>query len=68
MKALLLAALVAVALSACANSDPYQDPNYTLQRNLYHANQSWDNAMQRKYLRNQARDQRYDAWFNAVME
>lgn len=41
---------------------------YTLQRDLYHRNQKWDQAMQRAYLRNQARDQRYDAWFNAVME
>ncbi len=41
---------------------------YTLQRDLYHRNQKWDTAMQRGYMRNQARDERYDSWFNAVME
>jgi len=68
MKALLLAAVAAAALCGCANQDPYQDPMYTLQRDLYHRNQKWDTAMQRTYMRNQARDQRYDSWFNAVME
>jgi outer membrane lipoprotein SlyB len=68
MKALLLAALTAVVLSGCANRDPYQDPMYTLQRDLYHRNQKWDQAMERTYMRNQARDQRYNSWFNAVME
>ena len=41
---------------------------YTLQRDLYHRNQRWDTAMNRKYLRNEARDDRYESWFNAVME
>lgn len=68
MRTLLLAAFVVATLSGCANKDPYQDPTYTLQRNLYDRNQKWDQAMERKYMRNQARDQRYDAWFNAVME
>jgi hypothetical protein len=68
MKALLLTALAAVVLSGCANRDPYQDPMYTLQRDLYHRNQKWDRAMERSYMRNQARDQRYNSWFNAVME
>jgi outer membrane murein-binding lipoprotein Lpp len=65
----LLAAVIATGTFAgCANNDPYQDPPYTLQRNLYNRNQKWDQMMERKYMRNQARDQRYDAWFNAVME
>jgi hypothetical protein len=67
VKLFLLAALVAATVG-CANQDPYQDPMYTLQRDLYHRNQKWDTAMQRTYMRNQARDQRYDSWFNAVME
>lgn len=67
MKAFLLLA-VALASVGCANRDPYQDPTYTLQRDLYHRNQKWDQTMNNVYLRNQARDQRYDSWFNAVME
>ena len=67
MKALLLIAL-AIASVGCANKDPYQDPTYTLQRDLYHRNQKWDRTMNNVYLRNQARDQCYDSWFNAVME
>lgn len=67
MRQLLLAAL-ALGSAGCANQDPYQDPTYALQRDLYHRNQKWDQAMNDVYLRNQARDQRYDAWFNAVME
>jgi hypothetical protein len=66
MRLLLIAALAATTLG-CAK-DPYQDPTYTLQRDLYQRNQKWDTAMQRTYMRNQARDQRYDSWFNAVME
>lgn len=68
MKALLLAVLSATALLGCANQDPYQDPMYTLQRDLYHRNQQWDTAMQRAGMRNEARDQRYGSWFNAVMD
>jgi hypothetical protein len=67
MKRLLLAVL-AVGSFGCANNDPYQDPMYTLQRDLRHRNQKWDQAMDRQYLRNQARDDRYQSWFNAVME
>ena len=67
MKALLLVVL-AIASAGCANQDTYQDPTYTLQRDLYHRNQKLDRTMNNVYLRNQARDQRYDSWFNAVME
>lgn len=67
MKRLLLAALAAGSFG-CANNDPYQDPTYTLQRDLRHRNEKWDQAMDRQYMRNQARDERYEAWFNAVME
>lgn len=66
MKAFLLAAL-AISSAGCA-TDPYQDPTYVLQRDLYHRNQKWDRTMNDVYLRNQARDQRYDSWFNAIME
>ena len=66
MKKLLLAAL-AVGSAGCA-SDPYQDPTYTLQRDLYNRNQKWDNFQNRQSLRRQAQDDRYQAWFNSVME
>lgn len=67
MKVLLLFAL-AVVSAGCANQDPYQDPTYTLQRDLYHRNQKWDAFQNRQYLRRQAQDQRYESWFNSVME
>jgi outer membrane lipoprotein SlyB len=67
MKALLLFAL-AVASAGCANQDPYQDPTYTLQRDLYHRNQKWDTLQNRQSLRRQAQDQRYESWFNNVMQ
>ena len=66
MKKLLLAAL-AVGSVGCT-SDPYQDPTYTLQRDLYNRNQKWDNFQNRQSLRRQAQDDRYQAWFNSVME
>ncbi len=66
MKALLLT--LAVLAAGCANQDPYQDPTYTLQRDLYHRNQKWDAFQNRQYLRRQAQDQRYESWFNSVME
>lgn len=66
MKALLLLAL-ALGSAGCAN-DPYQDPTYTLQRDLYHRNQKWDAYQNRQYLRRQAADDRYQSWFNSVME
>jgi hypothetical protein len=67
MKVFLLAVL-AVGSVGCANQDPYQDPTYVLQRDLYHRNQKWDAYQNRQYLRRQAQDQRYGAWFNSVME
>jgi type IV pilus biogenesis protein CpaD/CtpE len=67
VKLFLLAALAA-ATAGCANQDPYQDPTYTLQRNLYNRNQKWDAYQNRQYLRRQAQDDRYQAWFNSVME
>lgn len=66
MKKLLLAALAAGSFG-CA-SDPYQDQTYTLQRNLYNRDQRWDNYQNRQFLRRQAQDDRYQAWFNSVME
>ena len=57
----------AVGCFGCA-SDPYDDPTYRLQRNLYDRNQRWDAYQNRQALRRQARDERYQAWFNSVME
>ena len=66
--ALLLATLtVAAALSGCAK-DPYEDPMYTLQRDLRHRNEKWDTTMERRAMRREARDQRYESWFDSVME
>lgn len=67
MNKLLLAAL-AMTFLGCAQKDPYQDPNYVLKRNLRERNQRYDNIQNRRYLRREARDQRYQAWFNSVME
>jgi hypothetical protein len=65
---LLLAALtVAAALSGCAK-DPYEDPMYTLQRDLRHRNEKWDTTMERRAMRREARDERYESWFDSVME
>ena len=66
MKKLLLAALAAGSFG-CAG-DPYQDPTYTLQRDLYNRNQKYDAYQNRMFLRRQAQDDRYQAWFNSVME
>jgi|GEM_PF-1262312 len=54
-------------LAGCAK-DPYQDPTYTLQRNLRERNQSWNKFQNHQYMRRQARDDRYQNWFNSVME
>lgn len=69
-QALLLAAVAttSVLFTAGCAKDPYQDPTYTLQRNLYQRNQKWDAYQNRQYLRRQAQDDRYQAWFNSVME
>lgn len=67
MKQVLLLALAATMLG-CASKDPYQDPNYVLKRDLYHRNKKWDSYQNRQYLRRQAQDGRYQAWFNSVME
>ncbi len=63
----LVGALALPILAGCAK-DPYQDPMYTLQRNLRNRNQSWDSFQTRQRMRREARDDRYDAWFNNVME
>jgi outer membrane lipoprotein SlyB len=67
--AVLLASAISLAtLAGCANQDPYQDPTYTLQRDLYHRNQKWDQTQNRMRMRREAQDERYQAWFNNVME
>ncbi|MFZ4484199.1 MAG: hypothetical protein ACOYOL_09510 [Chthoniobacterales bacterium] len=65
---ILLAAMAAPIFSGCQSHDPYQDPMYTLQRDLRHRNESWDNRQERRSMRRDARDDRYQAWFNSVME
>jgi hypothetical protein len=71
VKTFLFAAVAAAALGAaggCAQKDPYEDTMYTLQRNLRHRNDSWGGFQDRQRMRREARDDRYDAWFNSVME
>jgi hypothetical protein len=63
----LLFAAPSMLLTGCANDD-YVDPTYRLQRNLYNRNQRWDQYQNRNFLRRQAQDDRYQAWFNSVME
>lgn len=66
---ILMTAVVAVAtLVGCAKDDSYVDPNYALQRDLYQRNQRWDDRQNRMRMRRQAQDDRYQAWFNSVME
>lgn len=70
MRLLLVIALtapVALALGGCA-SDPYDDPTYRLQHNLYDRNQKFDNFENRQAMRRRAQDSRYQAWFNSVMQ
>jgi hypothetical protein len=70
MKFLLLLALaapVAFSMTGCAN-DSYDDPTYRLQHNLYERNQKWENFTNRQAMRRNARDSRYQAWFNSVMQ
>ena len=64
---LALAAPAAFSLTSCA-SDPYDDPTYRLQRNLYNRNQKFDNFENRQAMRRRAQDDRYQAWFNSVMQ
>lgn len=64
---LLVPVIAASILTGCAN-DPYRDPTYALQRNLYDRNKKWDAYQNRQYLRRQAQDDRYESWFNSVME
>jgi len=70
MRFLLVLALTAPAafsLTGCA-SDPYDDPTYRLQRNLYNRNQKFENFENRQAMRRRAQDDRYQAWFNSVMQ
>ena len=64
---LALAAPVVLSMTGCA-SDPYDDPTYRLQRNLYNRNQKFDNFENRQAMRRRAQDDRYQAWFNSVMQ
>lgn len=56
-----------IFMGGCAKNS-YEDPTYTLQRDLHDRNQRFDNRQNRQFLRRQARDDRYNAWFNSVME
>jgi hypothetical protein len=61
-------AIILVLWTGCANKDSYEDPNYTLQRNLTERNQRWDNMQKRMGMRRNAQDERYQSWFNSVMQ
>lgn len=64
----LMAAVVLPVFCGCQSNDPYEDPMYTLQRDLRHQNQAWDTRQDRRAMRREARDERYQSWFNSVME
>lgn len=59
--------LTALLIAGCA-SDPYGDPNYALKRQLREKNEKYEAFMDRQRMRRQAGDERYQAWFDSVME
>ncbi len=65
---LLTTFVVSGPLVGCASKDPYEDPTYALQRKLTHRNEKWDSYQNRQSLRRQARDDRYQSWFNTIMQ
>lgn len=84
MKISWLSPLLALALStgalfpliSCQNKDPdvpntyqFRDPgNVELQRKLNSKNAKHQNRMDRRSMRRSARDDRYDAWFDMIMQ
>lgn len=66
--ALAAAAIVLSSWTGCANQESYEDPNYVLQRNLQQRNQRWDDMQNRQRMRREARDERYQSWFNSIMQ
>ncbi len=71
MKSVRLLALTIFVLplfAGCAQRNSYEDPTYNLQRDLHDRNERFDNRQNRRFLRRKARDDRYNAWFNSVME
>ena len=50
---------------SCATNDP---GNKRLEQKLYQQNSDQANSIERRSMRRGARDQRYDAWFDMLMQ
>ncbi len=63
---LVAAALIPNLFVSCASDD---DPgNYKLEQRLDRRNDKYSNSIERRSMRRKARDDRYDAWFDMVMQ
>ncbi|MGI9240937.1 MAG: hypothetical protein ACR2RV_09050 [Verrucomicrobiales bacterium] len=62
---LLAAALLPSLFVSCASDDP---GNYKLEQKLDQKNDRYGNRIDRRSMRRHARDQRYDAWFDMIMQ
>jgi hypothetical protein len=66
---LILLPLAAITLPtlfvSCASDDP---GNVKLEQKLYHKNNDHANSIERRSMKRHARDQRYDAWFDMLMQ
>ena len=62
---LLAAALLPNLFVSCASDDP---GNYQLEQKLDKRNDRYGNRIDRRSMRRHARDQRYDAWFDMIMQ
>jgi hypothetical protein len=72
MKSRFLSLMIPAALllpslfSSCASDD---DPgNYKLEQRLDRRNDNYQNSIDRRSMRRHARDERYDAWFDMIMQ
>ena len=76
--ATVLVALSSLGLTSCKSKEPdmgvpntyqFRDPgNVELKRKLEQKNQNYYNRMDRRSMKRQARDDRYDAWFDMIMQ
>ena len=58
--------LLSGLFSSCASDD---DPgNYKLEQRLDRRNDRYQNSIDRRAMRRKARDERYDAWFDMIMQ
>ena len=50
---------------SCASDDP---GNYKLEQRLDRRNDRYSDSIERRKMRRKARDDRYDAWFDMIMQ